>query len=194
MSGLARRVVQAPPSVRWHLARTWNPLYRRSFAGFGERTVIVRPHILRGVDQIHLGDGCAIHDGVWLQVESGAGPLVIGDNAYLGHRVHVHCLDPIRIGTHVHIVDDVYIGSADHDHHDRALAHGTGPIHIGDRVFIGQRAVVLGGVSIGDGATVGAGAVVTRDVPPGATVAGVPARVIGTAPDHAPEHVEEVGR
>ena len=191
---MARRVVEARPSVRWHLSRAWTPVYRRSFGGFGMGTVIVRPHLLRGVERMLIGAGCAIHDGVWLQVEVGGGPLVIGDRAYLGHRVHVHCLDPIHIGDDVHIVDDVYIGSADHDRHDRTLAVGSGPVTIGDRVFLGQRAVVLGGVTIGDGATVGAGAVVTRDVAAGATVAGVPARVIGTAAVGAPADVEEVGR
>jgi acetyltransferase-like isoleucine patch superfamily enzyme len=51
------------------------------------------------------------------------------------------------------------------------------PIAVGDDATIGSGALVLGGVSVGAGATVGAGAVVTADVPGGATVAGVPARV-----------------
>jgi len=46
------------------------------------------------------------------------------------------------------------------------------------RAAIGSGAVILGGVTIGEGAMVGAGAVVTRDVPPGAVVAGVPARAL----------------
>lgn len=54
------------------------------------------------------------------------------------------------------------------------------PTRIGDRVFIGANATVLMGVTIGDGAVVGAGAVVTRDVPPGVVVTGVPARVTAT--------------
>lgn len=49
---------------------------------------------------------------------------------------------------------------------------------IGDRVSIGSGAIVMGGVTVGDDALIGAGAVVTRDVEPGATVAGVPARVM----------------
>jgi acetyltransferase-like isoleucine patch superfamily enzyme len=56
-----------------------------------------------------------------------------------------------------------------------------GRVEIGRDVLIGANATVLPGVRIGDGAVVAAGSVVTRDVPPGATVAGVPARVIRRA-------------
>jgi len=52
-------------------------------------------------------------------------------------------------------------------------------IVIEEGAYIGCNTTVLGGVTIGAGARVGAGSVVTKDVPPGATVAGVPARVLG---------------
>jgi UDP-perosamine 4-acetyltransferase len=55
----------------------------------------------------------------------------------------------------------------------------SGCVRIGEGVMIGAQAVILEGLTIGDGARVGAGAVVTRDVPPGATVVGNPAHVVG---------------
>jgi acetyltransferase-like isoleucine patch superfamily enzyme len=60
----------------------------------------------------------------------------------------------------------------------RTAGAAQAPIRVGCDVFIGARAIVLKGVTIGDGAVVGAGAVVAADVPPGALVAGNPARVI----------------
>jgi acetyltransferase-like isoleucine patch superfamily enzyme len=57
---------------------------------------------------------------------------------------------------------------------------GTGKVDIRDNVFIGHQAIILPGVTIGPDAIVAAGAVVSRDVPPGAVVGGVPARQIST--------------
>jgi serine acetyltransferase len=54
---------------------------------------------------------------------------------------------------------------------------------LGKEVNVGAGAKILGGVSIGDGATIGANAVVVKDVPPGATVVGIPARLLGDQAD-----------
>ncbi|WP_106818036.1 acyltransferase [Janibacter massiliensis] len=176
---LARRLTEAPPSLRWHVgALRSRALYSRSFGSFGRGSVIVSPRILRGVERIHVGSGCAIYPGAWLQSEPGGGPIEIGDDAYIGHDFHAHAGDPIRIGRHVGIADGVFIGSVIAGFITGGAPEGAGPITIGTNVFLGQRAIVMGGVTIGDGAKVAAGAVVTKDVPAGAVAAGVPARII----------------
>ena len=73
------------------------------------------------------------------------------------------------------------------------------PTIVRRRASIGSNATILCGITIGEGATIGAGAVVTRDVPPHAIVAGVPARIIGTAAVsdkieiQAPREAERIG-
>ena len=177
---LTRRLAQLPPRLRWQVARVvTHGLYRRAFGSIGDGTVIVRPHRLQGVERIHLGAGCSVYEGAWLASEAGGGELRIGDGTYVGHDVHLHAMDAVTIGSDCVVADGVFVGSSDHDRDDRHRVHGTGAISIGDRVFLGQRCVVLGGVTIGDGATVGAHAVVTRDVAPGQTVVGIPARPVG---------------
>ncbi|MEM9710095.1 MAG: sugar O-acetyltransferase [Pseudomonadota bacterium] len=114
-----------------------------------------------------------------------------GTNIHLGDRVFLNygcvCLDicPIRIGDGTQIGPMVQLLTADHprDMEERATGVEFGrPITIGREVWIGGAALILPGVTLGDGAIIGAGAVVTRDVAPGASVAGSPARVIEKNP------------
>lgn len=110
-----------------------------------------------------------------------------GFNLYLAPGVYMNsgcvvldCAE-VRIGARTMLGPQVKLLCPEH-HHDSQL-RGAGqeiarPITLGADVWIGAGAIVLGGVTIGDGAIVAAGAVVTRDVAPGAKVAGVPARAM----------------
>jgi putative colanic acid biosynthesis acetyltransferase WcaF len=107
------------------------------------------------IDQIRIGDHCSIaYDSFWV---AGA-PIVIGNHVVTGHRVEFY--------------------ASDHDPDDPAFARRDAPILVEDRAWIGSRAIVLKGVTIGRGAVVAAGAVVTQDVPPFTIVAGNPARPV----------------
>lgn len=178
---IARFLTEAPPSVRWRFGAIASRLvFSKAFAAFGAGSVIVRPLRLRGVERIRIGVECAIYDGVWLEAERGA-TIEIGHRVYMGHGVHVHAIGSVQIGSDCLLADGVLVSSGAHDMADGKSLIAGAPISIGSNCFIGQRAIVVAGVTIGDSATVGAGAVVTRDVPSGATVAGVPARIISTS-------------
>ena len=85
----------------------------------------------------------------------------------------------VRTGDDVSIGPEATILTLGHDPQSPEFSDRGGDVNIGSRVWIGYRAVILPGVSIGNGAVVAAGAVVTRDVAPFTIVAGVPARKIG---------------
>ncbi|QMU97379.1 acyltransferase [Microbacterium esteraromaticum] len=178
---LARTLTELPPSLRWRWYELLSRLiYRRAFKNYGAGSVIVAPLRLRGTERIVIGSRLAAYEGCWIEAEPGA-HLTIGDRVYLGHRVHLHAVGNITVGNGVMMTDNVMVSSGSHEMDEAKSAVPGAPIVIGDDVFIGQNAMVLAGVTIGPGATVGAGAVVTRDVPAGATVAGVPARIVATA-------------
>jgi chloramphenicol O-acetyltransferase type B len=100
--------------------------------------------------------------------------------------------NPVTIGSFCSIADGVQIHGESHHVIDRASSFplrfsllgeaepgkSKGSVTIGNDVWIGSRAIILSNLTVGDGAIVGAGAVVTKDVPPYAIVAGNPARLI----------------
>lgn len=85
----------------------------------------------------------------------------------------------IITGNDVSIGPEASILTLGHDPQSPDFADRGGDVIIGDRVWIGYRAIILPGVTIGEGAVVGAGAVVTKNVEPFSIVAGNPARRIG---------------
>ena len=85
----------------------------------------------------------------------------------------------IKTGDDVSIGPEAAILSLGHDPQSKDFDDRGGDVAIGDRVWIGYRAIILPGVKIGDGAVVSAGAVVTRDIDPYTIVAGSPAKKIG---------------
>ena len=108
--------------------------------------------------------------------------LVIGDRSQLGVNCKVE--NDLVMGRDVVMGPDVVIMSSAHaferlDIPINQQGHlPRRPVVIGDDVWIGTRVIILPGVKIGDQAVIGAGAVVTKDVPPRAVVAGNPARII----------------
>lgn len=129
-----------------------------------------------------IGDGTRI--GTFVEIQRGAS---IGAACKI--QSHTFICDGVSIGDRVFVGHGVMFIN---DKRPRATAEGGAlqteddwellPTRIEDDATLGSGAVILGGVTIGAGALVGAGAVVSRDVPPGATVAGVPARVRRTSP------------
>jgi maltose O-acetyltransferase len=107
------------------------------------------------------------------------GRLVIGRQCSLNYGVSIGATGSIRIGDRSRL--GPYVMVVDTDFHDplkRGHRPPPRPVTIGDDVWIGAKASILPGVTIGRGAIVGTGAVVTKDVPEFAVVAGVPARVL----------------
>ncbi len=118
--------------------------------------------------------------------------LVVGNDVAMSGAI-LYAWKKIVVGDRVFIGADAAIYDSDFHPLDPEKRNrydlksiGMAPVIIESDVWIGARAMVLKGVTIGAGAVVGAGAIVTSDVPAGTIVAGVPAKVIGRVPGWPP--------
>lgn len=164
-------------------------VYSRLF--FRESRLIRQPIIIRGKKYINFGkslttgylcrfDVIGCHDDK---------TLIFGENDNIGDNVRISCAnsivlgDNVLVGSRVLIIDNSH-GNYSGDNQDspdtfpneRELV--TKPIKIGDRVWIGENAVILPGVTIGSGCVIGANSVVSKNIPDNCIAAGVPAKVI----------------
>lgn len=125
----------------------------------------------------HLGDGTGVQIGCRFlnprKVEIGQRNVINFGCLLDGRKFKIVTGNDVSIGPEASIL------TLGHDPQSPDFSDRGGEVTIGDRAWIGYRAIILPGVRIGEGAVVGAGAVVTKTVEPYTIVAGNPARVIG---------------
>ncbi|GAC1353804.1 MAG: hypothetical protein PVS3B3_31050 [Ktedonobacteraceae bacterium] len=121
-------------------------------------------------------------------VRSSGKKVSIGKGSVINHGCLLYTTGGLMIGKNVSISAGAWLITGTHDMNDPLFPDKYLPIFIGNYAWIGARATILAGITIGEGAVVMAGAVVTRDVPPYAIVGGVPAKVISQRTLHNPSY------
>jgi acetyltransferase-like isoleucine patch superfamily enzyme len=134
-----------------------------------------------------IGPGTVVHRVSFINVDRGGfRALRVGNDCFLGDEVLIDLAaavvldDHATIAVRAMILTHLNVGFSDHPLQHRHPPETAG-VMIGRGAFVGAGATILAGVTVGAEAFVGAAALVTRDVPPGAVVAGVPARPLAAA-------------
>lgn len=195
-------------SLSLRLKRYRNTLYTmwiRNFLGkVGEKSSIHYPCKLEGGGSSHIsiGSNSCIHShcilGCWVSYKTHnaegklfeqnfAPEIIIGNNCAIGEYTQITAINKITIGDGLLTGRYVYIGDNAHGRLSFEEANirpakreliSKGEVRIGNNVWIGDKATILGGVTIGDNVIIGANSVVTHDIPSNCVAAGVPVKVL----------------
>ncbi|NTV72314.1 MAG: acyltransferase [Azonexaceae bacterium] len=159
-----------------------------SYIGVGAKII--------GTKAIRVGYGAYINRYAWIEAVHNFQGYTFFPNIWIGNwfsasdRLHISCINEVRIGDCCLFGSGVYI--ADHNHGiysgknqsdpagspiSRQLL-ATGAVVIGSNVWLGDNVVIVGPVTIGDGVVIGANSVVTRDIPENVIAVGAPARIV----------------
>lgn len=153
--------------ARWSLRRT---------AQVGRKAIVLGRPTIDATD-LEVGNDFKVWSGHRKTLISGWGRMRIGDRVFINCGSVVISVLEITIGDDVALANEVYIMDSN-SHGVEGRPHVEAPVRIGDGTWVGARAMILPGVTIGKRVVVAAGSVVTRDVPDDVLVAGNPARVV----------------
>lgn len=151
---------------------------------------MVRPRLIEGRQSISIGADTLVREHSWLSAIQRYGKqgfdarIDIGNGVYMGRYCCIVAMNEVIIGDGCVLSEHVYV--ADNAHGIDPLAGpimaqpltSKGPVRIGEGTFVGYRAIVMPGVTLGRHCVVGAGSVVTRSFPDYTMVIGNPARAI----------------
>jgi acetyltransferase-like isoleucine patch superfamily enzyme len=134
----------------------------------------IRHWYYRNILKYVLGRDSSIHMNTFVTGDH----LSIGDNVVINRKCYIDGRFGVEINNNISISSEVCILSMDHDPNHPQFATRQSKVIIKDNVWVGIRAIILPGVTLGEGCVVAANSVVTKDVEPYKIVAGIPAKVI----------------
>ena len=170
-------------------SRLFTVLVAASFYSFGGKSTIIPPLRSANLRKISVGYGVTIHRDCWIQVigedPSNAGPVIsIGDQASIGMGATISATRRIVIGDYALLGRNVYISDHGHQYENVSVPvslqgiRKIAEVRIGRGAWLGQNAVVLPGVSIGENSVIGANSVVCSSIPDFCVAVGSPARIV----------------
>jgi acetyltransferase-like isoleucine patch superfamily enzyme len=171
--------ITAPLRKYWTRLRSHAALAAQLRQPLPSSVVVLGPIDVHGSANVLIGRNALLYPDVHLETQPPAA-ITLGENVVLSRGVHLVAMAGITLGNGCMIGEYTSVRDANHaretDKSLRDSIHTAQPIVLGEQVWVGRGATILGGVTIGDYATIGANAVVTHSVAAHAVVGGVPAR------------------
>lgn len=163
--------------------------YLYTLVFFKNAKIIRLPFYRTKLGSFKYGKRLSIGPNAIIDIVNSKGILIIGDRFNAYHRLHIGVMESVSIGDDVLIASNVYISDCSHGWYKGSIQSDpkiapnerplmAAPIHIGNKVWIGEGAMILPGVCIGDGAIIGAGAIVSKNIEAYSIAVGNPAKVI----------------
>lgn len=163
--------------------------YSSRFRTIGKNMKLAPGLKLGNANHISLGNNVSVMSHCVLECTGDSAEMVLGNDISIGEYSHITCAqkmvigDGLLTGRYVLITDNAHGENLPDELQIPPLERrvcSSGPVTIGRNVWIGDKATILPGVTIGDGAVIAANAVVTKNVPPYTVAAGCPAKVVKT--------------
>lgn len=167
----------------FEFSRLFHVAFATFYARFIKRCVTSGTTVERGVrfvnpSNIRIGKDSLLKEYAYLRAGA-MGYIRCGERIAFNSFSSISGHGGVEIGDDTQLGPGVLVTTTGHDYR-AGLETSFKKIVLGNRVWVGARAIILPGVTIGDNAVIGAGTVVTKDIPPNCVAVGVPAKVIKT--------------